>query len=211
MPTGSALGVIRALLQEIAKSNPSLNIKAAEGHLMADLLYNNGLVEVAKQQSEDISTEFQTEEENVAQGKFLMDLLFEQYGSARMRKVLQEYSSHSTDQMREESDRFLKALETASRHNRKKSDWLNAILPLLLASLKQFHACGTRCPANSTWPPLKKNEAGNVVVDEDTIERITNSADGTGITSVKDEILAYFHGLTTRSIDRYLDGENQRR
>jgi CRISPR/Cas system CSM-associated protein Csm3 (group 7 of RAMP superfamily) len=207
VPASSAQGVIRALLEEIAKSNQALNIKAAEGHLMAELLYDNGVLEEAKRWSEDISTEFQTAEENAAAQQFYASLVFEARGTKRVMKVLQEYSNHSTDQMREESDRVLRTLETTPRNNRKKTDWLNAILPKLLLSLKSSHACSTRCPANSIWPPMKKEKSGKEVVNEDAIAKITGPEGGSGITPIRDEILAYFHGLTTRSIDRYLDGE----
>lgn len=104
VPTGATKEIIRALLEQIVTHLPALNVEAAEGHLMAELLHDNGILEEAKKRSEDYSTEFQTPEELAAAEQYLADVFLEGSGSRRVKKALDEYSSHSTVRMREQSD-----------------------------------------------------------------------------------------------------------
>jgi hypothetical protein len=198
VPTGATRGVVQALLVQLALHVPHLNVEAAAGHLMADLLFDNKVLEDAKKRSEELSTEFQTPEENATAEQLLMDeLLCEPRGSGRVKKVLEEYSSHSTDRMREESDEILTVLKMFPRDNRNKTDWLNAILPGILQTLKLYRACFTGCRANTTWPPA----------DEDALQRILAPEESQGDAALKNEILAYFHGLDADSVRRYLEGK----
>lgn len=207
VPTNAARGIIHALLEQIPLDN--LNRDAALGHLMAELLHDNRELEEAKKRSEDHSTEFQTAEENAAAEQLLADLGCESYGPARVTKVLQEYSSHSTDRMREESDEILRALEATPLGNRDRKDWLNSLMPQLLQSLKGRHACFTGCRANSEWPPMKSGASALTTIDNDTIDQIVTPRKeaGTGLPFIKNEILAYFHGLDADSVRRYLEGK----
>ena len=196
VPTNATRGIIRALLEQLSTHVPRLNLEAAEGHLMAELLHDNHELEKARKRSESYSNEDQTPEEAASAEQFLADLICGERGSARVKKVLEEYASHSTDRMREESDEILAALAITSRNNQTRTEWVNAILPELLHSLKMKHACFSGCRANSTWPP--ENEEASI--------KITSPEEGQGPASVKNEILAYYHGLDALSVRRYLEG-----
>ena len=195
VPTYATRGVIRALLEQIPI--PHLNREAAEGHLMAELLHDNHELEEAKKRSEAYSNESQTADEAALAEQLLAGLVCEGHGPARVKKVLEEYSSHSIDRMRQESDEVLKILGTTPPSNyQARRKWVNTFVPKLLQSLKRNHACFAGCRANSEWPPE----------NEEPCQKITSPKEGPGPASIKNEILAYFHGIDALTVRRYLEG-----
>lgn len=54
---------------------------------------------------------------------------------------------------------------------------------------------------------MKKDNPGKEVLDVDAYHKIATAEKGpSGLASITNAILAYYHGLTTRSIERYLEG-----
>ena len=198
VPTGAARGIIRALLEQVPISH--LNREAAENHLMAELLHDNGEMEKAKKRAEDYSNEDQSAEDAARAAELLAGEILSGHGEDRVRKVLQEYASHSVDRMREESDEVLKAIEAHPVADfRILSQWADANLPSILRSLKDKQACFSGCAGNTTWPPR----------DRGTRARILPKNNETGLygqAAVKDGILAYFHDLSTERVRDYLQG-----
>lgn len=197
VPTEAARGIIRALLEQIPISN--LNREAAENHLMAELLHDNGEMEKAKKRAEDYSDEDQSAEDAARAAELLAGEVLSAHGEDRVRKVLQEYASHSVDRMREESDEVLKAIEAHPvADSRILSQWADAKLPSILRSLKMKQSCFSGCPGNTIWPP--SDQSTYALLPED------NETGRYGPAAVKDGILAYFHGLSTERVRDYLQG-----
>jgi hypothetical protein len=197
VPVGPTRGVIRALLDQI--DMPHLNREAAEAHLMAELLHDNREMEVAIEQSKDRSTEDQSAEENAQAEQFLTSEVLATLGERRVSKVLKEYSSHSVDRMRQESDEVLDAIRSLPSGNRNsRINWLNESMPQILESLKRRHACFLGCPANSEWPPK----------DENYLQTLLSPPSGMGPAATKQAILAYFHGLSYPRTAFYLEGQS---
>src|SRR5262249_10208766 len=160
---------------------------AAENDLMANLLHDNKIVEDAKKRSQDYVSE---DPQEAAEAEALLaSTMLSGLGHERVRKALQEYSHHSPNQMRAESDEILKAIEATPFSNyRSLSDWADDNLPQLLKSLKDKQVCAADCTSNTKWPPINKGERDKILPKD-------NDTGMYGVATVKNGILAYFHGL----------------
>ncbi len=199
VPALAVRGVLQALLDEIP--GKYLNREAALNHLMAELLHDNRELAEAARRAEDISSEDdETPEQLVQREQYLASLILESHGRTRVENALKEYSGHSIDGMRAESDNLLKALQNFpfDQSEKMRLQWLRENLAAILLALKAKNACFAGCPKLIRCPP----DEGLLTLLRATSRTASNIRAG----ALKNGILAYFHGLSELRLADYLEG-----